>query len=755
MKFQLLSYFKVFFVLYISSFAFSANSSGVLEPSANLKTNKPPQLRIQLWHQMIYGHRQVLSEALRQYEKENPGLVIQETYRETEELRSGFQAAAMGGSGPELVYGPSDQIGPFAAMNIIRPLDDIFTSDLFSKFDPLATPIYQGHHYMLGGVVGNHLMLIYNKKILDRPPQNSDELIEIGKNFTIDEDGDGKIDRYGLVFNYTEPFFFAPFISAYGDSLMTADGKPNLNTLGLKKTFQFILDLRDKYKIIPKECDYETANALFKQGKAAMLINGDWSWGDYKDAKIDFGIARIPLISETKKWPSPLVGTAGYSLNINMRSPEHLRAAVNVMKYLTSEKIQLLFTEKVGVLPSLLALRSNPLIKENSLLQISVNIMEVGSPMPVIPEARAVWDSLRIQYQKLLAGSVTPEEAARDAQKMSESQIHDMNEILQPDFSALILKLFIMIGGLWLCWASRGSIVSFIKGFHGPQRFVYFMMLPAFIGIFAVIIYPFFYNIAISFSNFSLRTFQDWSIIGVRNYIDALTDARIYALFGKTIIWTVVNVFFHVTIGVFLAVIINQTMPVKGFWRTLFIIPWAVPQYITALTWRGMFNQEYGPINIFLQKYLHLSPVQWLSQPFTAFAACILTNVWLGFPFMMIVALGGLQSIPHSLYEAAFLDRANAWQRFKHITLPLLMPVMVPAALLGCIWTFNNLNIVWLVSNAGEPGDQTHILVSYVYKAAFNLYRYGYAAAVSVLIFLILVLWSLGSLLSQYKKETK
>jgi arabinogalactan oligomer/maltooligosaccharide transport system permease protein len=122
---------------------------------------------------------------------------------------------------------------------------------------------------------------------------------------------------------------------------------------------------------------------------------------------------------------------------------------------------------------------------------------------------------------------------------------------------------------------------------------------------------------------------------------------------------------------------------------------------------------------------------------------------------MMIVALGGLQSIPHALYEASQLDGANAWQRFRHITLPLLMPVLTPAALLGSIWTFNNLNVVWLVSNGGEPGDQTHILVSYVYKAAFNLYRYGYAAAVSVLIFLILVVWGLSSLRSQYRQETK
>jgi arabinogalactan oligomer/maltooligosaccharide transport system permease protein len=713
------------------------------------------KMRIQIWHQMIYGHRQVLAEAIQNFEKENPDITIQATYRETEELRSSYQAAAMGGSGPELVYGPSDQIGPFATMGIIRPLDEVLRADYLAKYDPLAIPEYQGKHYMLGALAGNHLMLIYNKKLLSTPPKTSQELIEMGQKLTADLDGDGKIDRYGLVFNYTEPFFIAPFVPAFGEPIMKNGVEPNLDTQGVRDTFQFILDLRDKYKIIPKECDYETANALFKQGKAAMLINGDWSWGDYKEIKMDFGIARIPMISETGHWPSPLVGTAGYSLNVNVTDPDRLAATLKVLNYLTSEKVQLLFTERVGILPSLLHLRENPAVKNNPLLQISADIMTVGTPMPVVPEIRGVWDSLRIQYQKILAGSTTPVEAAKNAQILAKSQINDMNEVIAPDMSVWIIRFLVLLGVLWLLWVSRNSAVGFIKGFWGPQRFVYFMMLPAFVGIFAVIIYPFFYNIAISLSNFSLRTFQDWSLIGFHHYVVALTDPKFYSLFLKTLIWTVSNVFFHVTIGVFLAVIINQVMPAKGIWRTLFIIPWAVPQYITALTWRGMFNQEYGPINLFLQKFLHLSPVQWLSQPVTAFVACIVTNVWLGFPFMMIVALGGLQSIPQSLYEAAYLDKANAWQRFRHITLPLLMPVMVPAALLGCIWTFNNLNIVWLVSNAGEPGDQTHILVSYVYKAAFNLYRYGYAAAVSMLIFLILIVWSLGSLRAQYKKEQK
>jgi arabinogalactan oligomer/maltooligosaccharide transport system permease protein len=201
-----------------------------------------------------------------------------------------------------------------------------------------------------------------------------------------------------------------------------------------------------------------------------------------------------------------------------------------------------------------------------------------------------------------------------------------------------------------------------------------------------------------------------------------------------------VNVSFHVVIGVFLALILNKkSLKFKPIFRTLLILPWAIPQVITALTWRSMFNFEYGAINIFIAKYLNLSPVEWLLRPFEAFTACIITNVWLGFPFMMVVALGGLQSIPQELYEAAEIDGASAWQKFKNITLPFLRPVMAPAITLGIIWTFNNLNIVWLVSNGGEPGDQTHILVSYVYKAAFNLYRYGYASALSVVIFFILL----------------
>ena len=198
---------------------------------------------------------------------------------------------------------------------------------------------------------------------------------------------------------------------------------------------------------------------------------------------------------------------------------------------------------------------------------------------------------------------------------------------------------------------------------------------------------------------------------------------------------------FHVGIGVFLAILLDKDLRGKTIYRTLLILPWAVPQYITALTWRGMFNSEYGAVNLLLEKLFH-TQVLWLSSEWGAFAACLITNIWLGFPFMMIIALGGLQSIPNELYEAAEIDGATAWQKFRNITVPLLRPVMVPAIILGVIWTFNNFNVVWLVSNGGEPSDKTHILVSWVYKSAFTYFRFGYAAAFSMIIFLILFIFS-------------
>ncbi|MGH8093123.1 MAG: carbohydrate ABC transporter permease [Chthoniobacterales bacterium] len=271
------------------------------------------------------------------------------------------------------------------------------------------------------------------------------------------------------------------------------------------------------------------------------------------------------------------------------------------------------------------------------------------------------------------------------------------------------------------------------------RLFTTFLLAPALLVVLALVAFPFLFNVILSLSNANLDHVRDWRLIGFAQYVSVFREQLFWSILCKTVIWTTVSIVFHVAIGVFLAVVLHQRfIRGKSAWRVALILPWALPQYISALTWRGMFNYRYGAVNLLITKYLHLAPVQWLTSPFEAFVAVITTNIWLGFPFMMVVALGGLQSIPNELYEAAEVDGASPWFQFWHITAPLLRPVMIPAITLGAVWTFNNINVVWLVSNMGEPADSTHTLVSYIYKAAFNLHRFGWAAALSVVTFAIL-----------------
>jgi len=180
----------------------------------------------------------------------------------------------------------------------------------------------------------------------------------------------------------------------------------------------------------------------------------------------------------------------------------------------------------------------------------------------------------------------------------------------------------------------------------------------------------------------------------------------------------------------------------KGLYRVLLVVPWAVPNYITALICNSMFNPSFGAVNGLLD-VLGLEPVNWLG-PGSSFAsnyiAALTTNTWLGFPFMMVVTLGALQSIPKDLYEAADIDGATRFQKFWKVTLPLLKPALVPAIILGVIWTFNMFNVIYLVTG-GAPENETNILVTEAYYAFKVLNRFGLAAAYSILIFVILLLY--------------
>jgi arabinogalactan oligomer/maltooligosaccharide transport system permease protein len=231
--------------------------------------------------------------------------------------------------------------------------------------------------------------------------------------------------------------------------------------------------------------------------------------------------------------------------------------------------------------------------------------------------------------------------------------------------------------------------------------------------------------------------------VGLDNYVDILTGERgsFWLQFGNTVVWTVACVVFHFGIGLALAVMLNRTFRGRGFYRVALIVPWAVPAFVAAFAWRFLFDQQFGLINAVLPA-IGIDPVEWFAHRWTSLFTAVVTNIWLGVPFMMVALLGGLQSIPQDLYEAAEMDGASPWQRFRNVTLPGLRPVSSTVILLGTIWTFNMFPIIYFVTR-GQPAGSTEILVTGAYRAAFEGIRnYSMAATYGVLILSILVIYA-------------
>jgi ABC-type sugar transport system permease subunit len=300
----------------------------------------------------------------------------------------------------------------------------------------------------------------------------------------------------------------------------------------------------------------------------------------------------------------------------------------------------------------------------------------------------------------------------------------------------LVLLLLLLLVGSWGT-AGLGRLVHGMVTMPGAYAYV----VPAMVGMVVLVLIPFAMGVLLGFFT------TDYEFIGLNNFREILfpadvADTNFYFTLGVTVLWTVTNVVLHVSIGLALALVLNNPA-VKGrtIFRVLLIIPWAVPNYITALIWKWMFNYEFGAINLMLQA-IGVSKVAWFGTSFwTNFFANLATNTWLGFPFMMVVSLGALQSIPGELYEAADIDGASRWQKFRGITLPLLKPALFPAIILGTIWTFNMFNVIYLVSGGG-PDNQTNILITEAYRFFKVLNRYGFAAAYCLMIFVILLLYT-------------
>jgi len=357
---------------------------------------------------------------LEEFMKANPDITIELVKKTSVEiLREDFLTASLAGAAPDILWTVSDHAGPFVVADIIEPVDNLFDLNMYVDSAMDAVKL-EGKYWGIPISNGNQLMLLYNKKLIAEAPKDTDELFAVGKKLTTG-------GNYALVWNQTEPFWLVPWLGGFKGKVFAEDGvTPTLNTPEMVATLKFLHDMKFDAKIIPPECDYDGADTLFKEGKATMIINGDWSISGYVSALgDDLGVARIPKVSATGEWPKPY--TSGtYFMLVKDISGDKLKAAQDFIAFVSSKEKQLEMVRVLNQLPAVKEALDDPLITENPILKGSADQMVVGTPMPTVLEMRCNWDSMKPEMLAVLADIKSPEDAAKLMQSSAESCIKSL-----------------------------------------------------------------------------------------------------------------------------------------------------------------------------------------------------------------------------------------------------------------------------------------------------------------------------------------
>lgn len=289
---------------------------------------------------------------------------------------------------------------------------------------------------------------------------------------------------------------------------------------------------------------------------------------------------------------------------------------------------------------------------------------------------------------------------------------------------------------------------------HG---FAYILLAPAFVFVLFTIVLPLIFGISIAFTNYSgpnhlpPKNLVDW--VGFETFVSLVKlkawSRTFFGVLGWTVVWATLATLTTYFVGLFYALLLSHPrVRFKKFWRTLYILPWAVPGVISLLIFRNLFNGEFGPINQYL-KLIGLDAIPWMSDPFWAKVAIILVNLWLGFPYWMALMSGVLTNIDRELYEAAEIDGADAFARFRSITLPLILYSTAPLMIMSFAHNLNNFNVIYLF-NSGGPANpsysyagSTDILISWIYKLTLEQNKFNMASVVSIFIFVVVASFSI------------
>ena len=721
----------------------------LFRPVTQLLKPEPEGVKIVVWHSQRGDERATLEALLRRFNEEHKGRIYVEPLGVPDtSFKDKLVRNIPRGSGPDLFIRPHNELGEFHDEKILKEVDasklplpqEAYLDKLLSGLS-IDGALY-GYPLTYKG-----LFVFYNTELCpDGPPKDTRVLSEWKSKLPA-----GSVP---LAYDASNPFFHAPFFIGAGGKIFGDDGKSfEIFEAPGVTSFRWPGDWK-RSGVLPPEPNYNEMVRLFQSGKAAAIICGPWfqPGGDI-GASGKWDIA--PLFDIEGKRTGSFVTVEG--VYVSART-EHSDEAAQVASFLSGPEGERARFERLS-LPPVSRAAYDALDAEAekeggarrvALVQVQRQSLEHGVVTPNSSRVAAMWTPATDLLSASLAGRDF-DQAVKDAKYM----LARVDEPKPPPADwrpyGIVLVVLLSLGTYLVVMNIRRGIRgpeamrANLTGFHARAALPY--LGPGLLAVALLVFAPLIVGAGLSLYTHEHGTF---TFTGLQNFGKilfpplerAFQSRSFYYALVVTVVWTLVNVVLHVSIGVAMALLLRPSWNrLRTVYRLLLILPWAIPNYITALMWKGMFNAQVGAVNVLLSPF-GFEGYNWFDKFLPAFTANLVTNTWLGFPFMMVVTLGALQSIPGELEEAATLDGATRWQRFRLVIFPHVRPALLPAIILGSVWTFNMFNIIYLVSG-GEPNSQTDILISEAYRWAFERgQRFGYAAAYSVLIFFFLLFYS-------------
>lgn len=645
-------------------------------------------------------------------------------------LSTRLAAAIPAGEGPDLYIDAHERLGDYRSRGIVAAPGDALERAAYAA--PALAAVTVGGEVLGIPLSQKSVALYVNTALVGEVPADLEGIAELAPRLPA--------GVFALAYEAQGAYAHAALLGAFGGRLVGDDDSFGLVGEAAERSLLLARDLVDR-GVVPDAADGSLVTDLFRSGRAAFAISGPWLASDLAGGQAPpYRIAVLPRVRATGQPMRPLLTVESLMLSPAGAARPEVRALARLIAGAPAAQ------RRAEVARTLTARLDVPLRQDDAFLRAFAEQAKVAVPPPPTRAMRSAWEPANRAIRKVLRHDAEPDTALAEAKRRFDDVRRPLPERASPLPLGILLGLLSLAGAFALVRRARGphlggelrrSLPAYAWVAHAVVVVGLLVMLPLFLG---------------ALTSLTAGDGETMRFVGLANFVSILTarggpllaSGSFWLVLLVTLLWTAVNVAFHVGFGLCLGLLLSRpALRLRAVYRVLLIVPWAVPSYVTALAWKGMFHRQFGAVTGLILGVneafgTSIEPIAWFARFSTAFAANVATNVWLGFPFMMVVVIGALTAVPDDVLEAARVDGASRWQRLRLVTLPMIGPTLGPAVTLGAIWTFNMFNVIFLVSG-GDPDGTTDILVSEAYRWAFTREaQFGYAAAYSVLIFVML-----------------